>query len=118
MKAVADASVDLRLVRRLRATGVDVIAVIETEATLPDPDILARSVAAQCVLLTEDKGFGDLAFGKRAAAFGVILIRARVAFDEDISVIAARIVEALPLAQGAFITLTEKQTRRRPLPQG
>ena len=56
MKVLADASVDMRLVRRLRALGLVVEAIIETAPTLPDPEVLARSHAAGAVLLTEDRG--------------------------------------------------------------
>ena len=116
MKLLADASVDMRLVRRLRAQGHVVEAIIESAASLPDAEVLARSYAAGAVLLAEDKDFGDLVFAKGMAAIGVILIRARLANDGEVELMSTRIRAALPDAGGAFLTITAKQVRRRPLP--
>ncbi|MGH6951096.1 MAG: DUF5615 family PIN-like protein [Vitreimonas sp.] len=115
MRLLADASVDFRLVRRLRALGVDVQALIETAATTLDPDVLAEAHASDMIPLTEDKGFGDLVFGKALPTYGVILIRTRIASDADIDVVAVRVIEASRRARGAFVTLTRRQLRVRAL---
>jgi predicted nuclease of predicted toxin-antitoxin system len=116
MRVLADASVDLRLVRKLRALGLDVSAIIETAARTQDPDVLNLAATENVVLLTEDKDFGALVFNKAAPARGVVLIRARVVVDEDVDLIAVRLVDALGRADGHFVTLTAKRMRIRPLP--
>ena len=50
------------------------------------------------------------------AAAGVILVRTRLVNDGEVDLMATRILAALTGVEGAFLTLTPKQVRRRLLP--
>jgi predicted nuclease of predicted toxin-antitoxin system len=72
---LADESCDFAAVRALRADGYDVTAVAEVAGGAPDEVVLALALASDCILLTEDKDFGQLVHANRQATGGVILIR-------------------------------------------
>lgn len=77
MRFLADESCDFAIVRALRATGFDVVAVAEMAPRARDPDVIALAVHEDRVLLTEDKDFGQLVFASRAPSAGVVLIRSQ-----------------------------------------
>jgi predicted nuclease of predicted toxin-antitoxin system len=75
MRFLADESCDFAVVRALRASGHDVKAVVELALGAPDDAVLELAVQDRCVLLTEDKDFGQLVFAAGASNTGVIFIR-------------------------------------------
>jgi len=75
MQFIADESCDFAVVRALRATGHDVIAVAELDAGIEDDVVIARALGERRVLLTEDKDFGQIVFASRRPAPGVLFIR-------------------------------------------
>ena len=72
---LADESCDFAVVRRLRADGYDVLAVVEEFPSASDYQVLKRAVDEKRVVLTEDKDFGDWVFAHREETYGVVLIR-------------------------------------------
>lgn len=75
MKILADENVELRIIERLRASGHDVVAIAETDASAGDDHVLERALREQRILVTNDKDFAWLLFFQRRAAQGVVLIR-------------------------------------------
>src|SRR5438067_13825995 len=75
MRWLADECVDAGLVARLRDTGHDVHYVAEVAGGASDTEVLQRAQAEARLLLTEDKGFGDLVFRSEMAVPGVVLLR-------------------------------------------
>jgi predicted nuclease of predicted toxin-antitoxin system len=75
MRFVADESCDFSVVRELRSAGHDVIAIAEVSPREEDDDVRGRAVAAKCILITEDKDFGQLIYANMRATGGVIFIR-------------------------------------------
>jgi predicted nuclease of predicted toxin-antitoxin system len=74
LRFLADESCDFTVVRALRATGHDVLAVSEVTSRSDDRELIERAAQEQRVLLTEDKDFGWLVFVSQANSAGVILI--------------------------------------------
>lgn len=74
MKFATDACVPAQLAEALRALGADVNSAAGRPA-MPDEEILSGAVAADRVLITVDKDFGELVFREGQAAVGVVLIR-------------------------------------------
>jgi predicted nuclease of predicted toxin-antitoxin system len=72
---LADESCDFAVVRALRATGYDVLAVSEVTARSDDRQLIEQAGRERRILLTEDKDFGWLVFVSQVASPGVILIR-------------------------------------------
>ena len=75
MRWLADECVDAGLVERLRHAGHDVTYVVETDAGATDAEVLVHAAGEGRLLLTEDKGFGDLVFRRKMPVPGVVLLR-------------------------------------------
>jgi predicted nuclease of predicted toxin-antitoxin system len=75
MKFVADESVDLPIVERLRHDGHIVWYVAEMDPGITDDEVLRQAVQQNAILMTADKDFGELVFRQRRMTCGIILIR-------------------------------------------
>lgn len=93
MRWLADECVAARLVAAMRAAGHDVKYVAEEAPSSGDRSVLSYALREGRLLLTEDKDFGDLIFGKSAEpSFGVVLLRMR---DEDLDLVWPRLQHAV-----------------------
>ena len=72
---LADESCDFAVVRALRATDHDVLAVAELASGSDDAMVMDMACRENRVLLTEDKDFGQLVYAHSQRSSGVILIR-------------------------------------------
>jgi predicted nuclease of predicted toxin-antitoxin system len=72
---VADENVESAIVRRLRADGLDVVWIAESEPGATDDRVLAIATAQHRVLITGDTDFGELVFRQRRSDAGVLLLR-------------------------------------------
>ncbi len=75
LRFLADESLDFAVVRALRASGYEVLAVSESMSGAADDDLIALAAREHRILLTEDKDFGWLVFASHAESAGVVLIR-------------------------------------------
>jgi len=75
MNLLADESVDAPIVRTLRADGHNVLYVAEMNPSIADEEVLEQANAAQALLMTGDKDFGELVFRLHKVTLGVILVR-------------------------------------------
>lgn len=62
MMLVADESVDSGIIIQLRQTGIDVVSISEISSGIKDSEVLKMAAVNQCLLITEDKDFGELAY--------------------------------------------------------
>ncbi len=117
MRVLANENVSRSVIQELRARGHDVVAVKEVLRAAADTAILARAQAEHRIVLTHDKGFGELAFRYGFSAdCGVILLRLTgLNADAD----NRRAVEALSSGvrfEAHFSVVTDDRIRTRPLP--
>jgi predicted nuclease of predicted toxin-antitoxin system len=75
LKLVADESVDLPIVERLRADAHHVLYITDQYAGIDDDAVLGLANSSQSLLITQDKDFGELVFRRQLAHHGVILVR-------------------------------------------
>ncbi len=75
LRFMADESCDFAVVRTLRDSGYDVLAVSEYMQRSVDRDLIEQAHQEDRILITEDKDFGWLVFASHSASAGVILIR-------------------------------------------
>ncbi len=112
MRGIVDECLGPVVARWLRGEGYDVISIFEDARGSVDEDILAWAVREDRVLLTADKGFGDLVFRDRHAHRGIILLR----LDDESPANMIRVLTDL-LAQYAaqidhhFVVVTETSVR-------
>ena len=75
MRFLADEGCDFAVVRALRRAGHDVVAVLERCPGAEDERVIELAVAEARILLTEDKGFGELVYARARTSGGVIFVR-------------------------------------------
>ena len=75
MILVADESIDFGIIRSLRDSGVIVFSISEDSPVIKDTDVLNKAKEKQCLLITEDKDFGELTYRFKHYHYGILLIR-------------------------------------------
>jgi len=114
-RLIADENFSVLLVQMLRADGLDIVHVREIMPGAPDPDVVAEAHRRDAILLTFDRGFGDLVVRHRQASVGIVLFRLRQQKpDEIVSRVRAFFVAPPPL-RGRFTVVSGSQVRQRPL---
>ena len=107
---------DGQIVERLRADGHTVQFVAEFEPGIDDETVLAKSRAAEAVLLTADKDFGDLVFRQRLLHSGVVLIRlAGIDSAKKAEIVSWTFTEHSRELYGRFAVLSSRALRIRNL---
>lgn len=116
MRWLADECVDAGLVSRLRDAAHDVLYMAETGSGASDAEVIRRAQREARLLLTEDKGFGELVFRSRMTASGVVLLR----IDPEKHPLKWRRLETAIARYGAgligrYLVIEEARFRSRPL---
>jgi len=75
MNFLADESCAGPVVQALRKAGHDVVAIAEVAKGATDEAVLERALNHNCVLITEDRDFGELVYARGRSSAGVILLR-------------------------------------------
>jgi len=114
---LADESCDFTVVRALRASGYDVASVQENSPGMEDVRVCEWANREERVIVTNDKGFGELIFRERIPNRGIILLRLR---DERAANRIRVISDLLASHEGRirehFVVASEARARIRPLP--
>jgi predicted nuclease of predicted toxin-antitoxin system len=101
----------------LAAAGHDVVWIRTASPGLADPDVLARAVAEDRVLVTFDKDFGELAYHYGLpASCGVILFRLSLADPASAATLIVRTRASRADWAGHFSVVNDRRIRMRPLP--
>jgi len=72
---LADESVDFPIITLLRNSGFKVYSIIENNQGINDLEVLEFAKQIDCILLTGDKDFGEIAFRQNNYCKGIILYR-------------------------------------------
>ena len=75
MKFLADECCDAEMVVSLREDGHDILYITESKPGILDEEVLKKAFEENRILLTEDKGFGELVFHLRKPTRGIVLLR-------------------------------------------
>lgn len=115
MKFLVDQSAGARVLTTLRALGHDAVIVSQImPANAEDADILARAVAEERIIVTNDKDFGEMVFRSRKQHKGVLLFRLRDESAENRGQVAERVVTNLGTRlENAFTVASEGAVRIR-----
>lgn len=71
MRFLADENVSRLVVRRLQAGGFEVR---QTESDASDKDVVEAANRGNCILITEDRDFGELVIRQRLPLPGLVLL--------------------------------------------
>ncbi len=83
MKIIADESVDFGIIKKLRENNFEVISISESNSGISDIEVLGISSKHKCLLITEDKDFGELTYRLKLEHFGILLIRLNETIREE-----------------------------------
>lgn len=75
MRILADENIDYPVVRKIRDSGLEVLSIMELYPGENDNFVLSVARELDCILLTNDKDFGDLVIRQKLQHRGVILLR-------------------------------------------
>jgi len=116
MRWLADECIEAGLVDRLRDAAHDVYYIAEGASGSTDGEVIQRAEAEARLLLTEDKGFGELVFRSGMPVPGVVLLR----IDPENHLLKWRRLEAAVARFGErlfgrYLVIEETRFRSRPL---
>ena len=115
MRFLADESCDYAVVRTLIGLGHEVLAVADLSPRADDESVIGLALRERCVLLTEDKDFGQLVHANGLDSTGVILLRfpagSRFGIAEAVADLVNRRGEDLT---GRFVVLQPGRARISP----
>jgi predicted nuclease of predicted toxin-antitoxin system len=117
MRFLADEGCDFIIVRALRETGHDVLAVSDVSPGAEDSEVIELALKEKRILLTEDKDFGQLVYAHGQKTLGVIFLRfpfpAREKISREVSNLIEQKGESLT---GCFVTVQPGRIRISHIP--
>src|SRR3954453_16909310 len=118
MRFLADENVSRLVIERLRAGGFDVTSISETSSGAPDKLVLEAPDVEGCVLITEDRDFGELVIRQRLAIRGVILLELdRLSNAAEADAVADVVSTHADRLLGNLLVVEPGRVRIRPLPR-
>jgi predicted nuclease of predicted toxin-antitoxin system len=96
----------------LRGEGHDVFSVFDEARGMSDGDVLAKALADQAILITNDKDFGEMIFRERRDHNGIIFLRlADERAVNKIDILHQLLLNYAEKLPGQFVTVTESKVR-------
>lgn len=117
IKFLLDESVEFRIAVYLRENDFDVVTIAEEFPSIPDEQVLHIAYKKKRILITNDKGFGELIFKENQRSHGVILIRMPFAtLQEKLARLNLVLSSDTSSLNRLFTTITGKSIRPKRLP--
>lgn len=117
MRFLADENFPGNAVAELRLRGHAVAWILEEASGASDAAVLAQAQADDCILLTFDKDFGELAFrAGLPASSGIVLFRISVPTSEHVLRVIVTALESRTDWAGHFAVVNDDQVRLTALP--
>jgi predicted nuclease of predicted toxin-antitoxin system len=120
MRFLADENVSRVVIARLRAAGFEVVSVSETRSGASDRDVLDVADAENCILITEDRDFGELVIRQRVskAIRGIILLELdRLSNASEADLVSEVVTNHADKLSGNLVVIEPGRIRIRPLPR-
>src|SRR5947207_14334503 len=118
MRLLADENVSRLVIERLRTCGFEVISVSDTNRGAPDTDVLSGADAEGCILITEDRDFGELVIRQRLSVRGVILLELdRLSNEAEANIVLEVVHTQQGKLSGNLVIIEPARVRIRPLPR-
>ena len=117
MRILANENFPSDAIAALRQRGHDVAWVRTDAPGSSDRMVIERAETEDCVLITFDKDFGELAFrAKLPASSGIILFRISARSSAHVARVAATALESRSDWAGHFTVVEDARIRMTPLP--
>ena len=75
VKIIADENIDAYIIESLRNENYEVLSIRESYKGIKDIEIIVMANEKECLILTEDKDFGEWIFSHKSESAGVIFLR-------------------------------------------
>lgn len=114
MVFLVDENVDRVIINSLREDGFTVLCVGEIAPSIPDNEVIDLANNESALLLTEDKGFGELIFEHEMFTYGIVLVRlSGLSSYEKAKRISEAIRDNLYRLQDRFTVISKDKVRMR-----
>ncbi|MEI7584075.1 DUF5615 family PIN-like protein [Runella sp.] len=111
---LADENIDHSLIEAIRAIGLEVYSVYESNRGIRDESIIEFSRNPPRIILTEDKDFGEWVFAHHVEGISVLLLRYDFKETESMKQVLIKLLsERRDELIGYFTTLTIYKIRTR-----
>jgi len=111
---IADENIETEIVAVLREMGYETTKVSDLTPGAEDDEILQEAQHHGCILITNDKDFGELVFRQKRATAGVMLIRMPGLAGAKKAELVKRALEEQPIGlHGSFVVLSPQVIRIR-----
>lgn len=118
MRFLADECVSVKVVERLRASGLDVASAGERSLGAPDKEIVGALRAEARILITEDQAFSELIVRHRLGVSGVLLLELdQVSSTAGADAVAAVVSSCADKIPDSLVVIMPGRMRVRPLPR-
>jgi predicted nuclease of predicted toxin-antitoxin system len=121
VRFLAHMCVDVRIVNWLRQNGHDAIHLRDQGLQrMPNGEIFEKAIREDCVVITFDLDFGEIAALTEGRRTSVILFRLKNTRMHNVIERLSSVIEffAGPLAKGSIVTVEDTRSRVRYLPIG
>lgn len=116
MRFLADENVSRHVINRLRAAGFEIVSISETSPGIPDKDVLGVAESEECILITEDRDFGELVVRQRLDVRGLILLELdRLSNSAEAETVASVVSTHADKLIGNLLVIEPGRIRIRPL---
>lgn len=105
-------------IRKLRAAGIDVVAVVETMPAASDATVLAFARSEGRWIVTFDRDYGELVFkGGLPPPPAILYLRQEPYPAERAAGLVPAMLSEPQLADGFLVVISERGVRRKPFPE-
>lgn len=112
MNLIADESVDFGIITILRSKNLVVYSIAEDCPGISDIEVLQNAVDKSCILITEDKDFGELTYRLKLPHLGIVLLRLSDLPRQERILYAAEMIEKFIVKlKGTFSVLSARGLR-------
>src|SRR5688500_8638697 len=117
MDFLADENIPRPIIQRLRDDGFSVHAVGETNAGMPDLDVLGSAAHAGLILITQDHDFSELAIVRKVPVSGIVRLElARLPLSAQVERAAHCLAANIASFKGKLTVIEPARIRARSLP--
>ncbi len=114
---LADENVPGLMVAELSRLGVQVQSVSELMPAASDREVIAHAVAHDYWVLTFDRDYGELVFGRAVAApLSIVYVRQQPRRPQELAQDVLALLSRADFALGHLVVMSERRMRRRALP--
>lgn len=116
MKLLANENIPLKTVEALRSAGEDVLSVTESSPGIADAEVLRLASAQGRVIITFDRDYGDLVFGRGLPPpAGVLYLRFVPKSPRELAAYVIDLKASGVQLEGRFTSASRKGIRQRPM---